>query len=275
MWVTFRDGLHALSAVKKEISQICGHRIRLSLKTPDWLAQFRSEIALCSNNTIPLAHPLPPLNFNENLTPGPVDISGRASPSGPPPSRPPLPNVHKPKAGVVSLPTALMKTSISPGDYESPIGGPPDVGVPTQNVGVPLVPTRPAPSPAMAHHSPYAPSHPTSNPGNIPPILAPTHPPMTYPINPTSSPSPPSQPPPLLSNQYEICDHTSSASCIYEEISDDHSTPAPLGPPPPLPPINRQAPPLPSRQGVPSRPGIPPPIPNRNTPPATPKKTVS
>lgn len=278
MWVTFRDGLHALSAVKKEISQICGHRIRLSLKTPDWLSQFRSEIALCSNNTIPLVRPLPALNFSETLAPAPQD-SGRSSPSGPPPSRPPLPNVNKPKAGVVSLPATLMK-SVSPGDYEPPIGGPPShhtgETIPTQNVGVPLMPSRPAPSP-------YAPFHPTSNPGNIPPILAPTHPPMSFPINPTPTPSQPSQTASIQNpslNQYEVCDPSvgDPSSSIYEEISDDHSTPAPLGPPPPLPPINRQAPPLPSRGGappIPSRPGIPPPIPNRNTPPATPKKNGS
>ncbi|KAI5696372.1 hypothetical protein M8J75_012104 [Diaphorina citri] len=250
MWVTFRDGLHALSAVKKGITQICGHQIRLSLKTPDWLSQFRQEIALCSNNTIPLVDPLPRLVFTEGglSAPTPDGPSGRSSPSGPP-SRPPLPNIpHKPKAGVVSLgsvlkPGPVQPANVSPGDaYEEPIGGPPE---PTTHQSAPLVPTRPAPSPA-----------PTSAPPSLPPFS-----------------SPPSLPPPPAPSEYEIC----AGSAIYEEISDDQSTPAPLGPPPPLPPMGRQAPPLPSRQGappVPSRPGIPPPIPSRNTPPVTPKKTA-
>uniref|UniRef100_A0A8D8SPY4 phosphoinositide 5-phosphatase n=1 Tax=Cacopsylla melanoneura TaxID=428564 RepID=A0A8D8SPY4_9HEMI len=250
MWVTFREGLHALSAAKKQMMQICGHQVRLSLKTEDWLSQFRREIALCSNNTIPLVHPLPRLVFDTpglSLPPLPDPTgsgSGRSSPSGPPPSRPPLPNMpHKPKAGVVSLPSVTMKPTVPPqptsasalpsqDDYESPLTAPPPA---------PLVPTRPAP--------PVAP--PISSPPSFP---APSLPPV--------------------SGEYETI--SSSSVGIYEEISDDHSTPAPLGPPPPLP---RQAPPLPSRQGpppIPSRPGAaPPPIPSRHTPPVTPKKSVS
>ncbi|XP_026682160.1 synaptojanin-1 [Diaphorina citri] len=256
MWVTFRDGLHALSAVKKGITQICGHQIRLSLKTPDWLSQFRQEIALCSNNTIPLVDPLPRLVFTEGglSAPTPDGPSGRSSPSGPP-SRPPLPNIpHKPKAGVVSLgsvlkPGPVQPANVSPGDaYEEPIGSVLKPG-PVQPANV---------SPGDAYEEPivWLKFQMSSAPPSLPPFS-----------------SPPSLPPPPAPSEYEIC----AGSAIYEEISDDQSTPAPLGPPPPLPPMGRQAPPLPSRQGappVPSRPGIPPPIPSRNTPPVTPKKTA-
>nr|CAD7392934.1 unnamed protein product [Timema cristinae] len=54
MWVTFRDGQCALVAAKKGFTQICGHELKLSLKTPDWCTQSEKEIELCSNNTVPL-----------------------------------------------------------------------------------------------------------------------------------------------------------------------------------------------------------------------------
>jgi hypothetical protein len=34
--------------------QLCGHTLKLSLKTADWVAQAEREIELCSNNTVPL-----------------------------------------------------------------------------------------------------------------------------------------------------------------------------------------------------------------------------
>uniref|UniRef100_A0A1B6C9Y5 phosphoinositide 5-phosphatase n=1 Tax=Clastoptera arizonana TaxID=38151 RepID=A0A1B6C9Y5_9HEMI len=124
MWVTFRDGQCAVAAANRATTQLCGHRLRLSLKTPNWREQTEKEIRLCSNNTLPLYDYRLPLSsdddYKKSRNGNHVDETLRAVP----PSRPPLP-VHKPKAGVISIPARLPQphpqTEVSA--YQEPIPG--------------------------------------------------------------------------------------------------------------------------------------------------------
>lgn len=54
MWVTFRDGQSALTAVQKKSICIRGIEFYFKLKTENWLAQVEREIALCTTNTVQL-----------------------------------------------------------------------------------------------------------------------------------------------------------------------------------------------------------------------------
>ncbi|XP_049845566.1 synaptojanin-1-like [Schistocerca gregaria] len=119
MWVTFHDGQCALVAASKSHTQICGHALNISLKTPNWQDQALKEIELCSNNTIPLCdhiEPLPELSSDVSSTtdqectdkadyvysvdrsysPSPGEESDallKAPPRPAPPGGPPLPSV--------------------------------------------------------------------------------------------------------------------------------------------------------------------------------------
>jgi len=42
--------------------QLCGHVLRLNLKTPNWKEQAEKEIELCTNNTVPLCDNVEPLS---------------------------------------------------------------------------------------------------------------------------------------------------------------------------------------------------------------------
>lgn len=42
--------------------QLCGHVLRLNLKTPNWKEQTEKEIELCTNNTIPLCENVEPIS---------------------------------------------------------------------------------------------------------------------------------------------------------------------------------------------------------------------
>lgn len=55
MWVTFRDGLAALTAASKKNVQICGVNLNIELKSNDWVKLVEKEIALCTTNTVPLS----------------------------------------------------------------------------------------------------------------------------------------------------------------------------------------------------------------------------
>lgn len=55
MWVIFRDGQAALTAVSKKHVQICGVNLNIELKTCDWIKLVEKEIALCTTNTVPLS----------------------------------------------------------------------------------------------------------------------------------------------------------------------------------------------------------------------------
>lgn len=55
MWVTFKDGQAALSAVKNKGNiQVCGINLSIKLKTNDWVAQVEKEIELCTTNCVQL-----------------------------------------------------------------------------------------------------------------------------------------------------------------------------------------------------------------------------
>lgn len=59
MWVTFRDGQSALTALNKKSVNVCGILLNFQLKTPDWLKQVEKELLLCTSNTIKLFDSLP------------------------------------------------------------------------------------------------------------------------------------------------------------------------------------------------------------------------
>lgn len=125
MWVTFRDGQCALVAVKKGKTQICGQSLTMTLKTPNWQEVYRKEILLCSNNTVPLCDYKEPLPIETNLQ-KPECRSGQITPNEEntksiPPTRPPLPMAHKPKAGVISILPRPPQPQVDA--YQEPIPG--------------------------------------------------------------------------------------------------------------------------------------------------------
>lgn len=127
MWVTFRDGQCALVAAKKGRTQLCGHSLTMTLKTPNWPEITKNEILLCSNNTVPLCDYREPLPIEVSLR-KPESRSGQVTPNdentrGIPPNRPPQPVVHKPKAGVISIPPRLPQPQIDANAYQEPIPG--------------------------------------------------------------------------------------------------------------------------------------------------------
>lgn len=126
MWVTFRDGQCALVAAKKGKTQLCGHSISLTLKTPNWQDVFKQEITLCSNNTVPLCDYRIPLPIDTCVS-RPENRSGQVTPSEEvvraPPTRPPQPAAHKPKAGVISILPRPQPPQVDASAYQEPIPG--------------------------------------------------------------------------------------------------------------------------------------------------------
>lgn len=135
MWITFRDGESALTAVQKKSVCVCGVTLHFELKTENWVSQFEEEINLCTTNTVQLCE----LNVSSG--------SGRSStstgdyhslgipkvppqrPKSPtnrpaPPHRPPMPRSpnsspapspkHVPKAGVISVIPDMMGKILRP-----------------------------------------------------------------------------------------------------------------------------------------------------------------
>lgn len=112
MWITFRDGQSALTAVQKSSVCVCGIMLHFKLKTENWLEEVEREIALCTTNTVPLCDYQPiatTVDYNCLGIPK-VPPQRPKSPQRPsPPSRPPLPKSsnpspkHVPKAGVISV----------------------------------------------------------------------------------------------------------------------------------------------------------------------------
>ncbi|KAJ6608640.1 Synaptojanin-1, partial [Pseudolycoriella hygida] len=121
MWITFRDGQSALSAVNKRSVSVCGTTLHFKLKTENWLEEVQREIALCTTNTVPLCDYTPtaqPSAYNCLGIPK-VPPQRPKSPQRPsPPTRPPLPKSsnpspnpspkHVPKAGVISVIPDMM-----------------------------------------------------------------------------------------------------------------------------------------------------------------------
>lgn len=123
MWITFRDGQSALTAVQKRSVCVCGITLHFKLKTENWLEQVEREIELCSTNTVPLCdyQPIAPQGDYNCLGIPKVPPQRPKSPlhRPPPPNRPPLPKSsspspkHIPKAGVISvIPDLLNRMKI-------------------------------------------------------------------------------------------------------------------------------------------------------------------
>lgn len=114
MWITFRDGQSALTAVQKRSVCVCGITLHFKLKTENWLEQVEREIELCTTNTVPLCdyQPIATAGDYNCLGIPKVPPQRPKSPQRPaPPSRPPLPKSsspsqspkHTPRAGVISV----------------------------------------------------------------------------------------------------------------------------------------------------------------------------
>lgn len=106
MWVTFRDGQSALTAVQKNSVHIKGIEFHFKLKTENWLGQVEREIALCTTNTVQLCTSSPVGDYNSLGIPKMPPNRPKSPPGRPqPPSRPPLPTTpkHAPRAGVISV----------------------------------------------------------------------------------------------------------------------------------------------------------------------------
>ncbi|CAG2054275.1 unnamed protein product [Timema podura] len=290
MWVTFRDGQCALVAAKKGFTQICGHELKLSLKTPDWCTQSEKEIELCSNNTVPL-YEMPEDSTSSDINDVKTTFSSnydgscvRSQPHRPaPPSRPPQPSLSKISS------TALPKKPPRGGDHVSFLMGRYQLSAAGQ-VSSP------------SHHSPpyhTAPGQALSltqtletpqNSAGVISISSKTpgcqeNPPMEH------SPSKPQEHP-----AQEYLTTPDDGTAIYEEIEnilqsscapssqppqppsniDCYNSEPPLAAPPPLPDRpprqQQQPPPVPERAApppVPARAGIPPPVPARTGPSTT------
>lgn len=120
MWITFRDGQSALTAVQKSSVCVCGIMLHFKLKTENWLEEVEREIELCTTNTVPLSdyQPIATAADYNCLGIPKVPPQRPKSPQRPaPPSRPPLPKSnpspkHVPKAGVISVPEMLGRMKI-------------------------------------------------------------------------------------------------------------------------------------------------------------------
>ncbi|XP_014362575.2 synaptojanin-1 [Papilio machaon] len=157
--ITFRDGQHALAAAQKGHISVGSLYFSITLKSPNWVDIVRSEINLCTNNTIPLF--------------------GEVQPERPLRSAPPTPRRQQPSRPPAPSPTPLLP---SRAPVASPARPPPP---------------RPAPIPpdagANAAQPPIASPPPDSVP---PPSCAPPPPPPQSSTPPPTSVAPPTGPPP-------------------------------------------------------------------------------
>lgn len=190
MWVTFRDGQSALTAVQKKSIRISGIDFHFNLKTENWLAQVEREIALCTTNTVQLCT-LSPTTLTGDYNSLGIPKKPPNRPKSPPcrpmaPNRPPPPTTpkHAPKAGVISvIPTAA--TQNHPPQTQSP------------------VPVRPAP--AVPENSYQLPSPPISSRSS----------------DSSTTTSPPNEQQPNLPPIQSINIQPQDTGAIYEEINDD------------------------------------------------------
>ena len=227
IWVTFRDGQCALAAARRGQTQVCGHTLKLTLKSPNWLQLIEKEIEICSNTTVPQCDENSPARspvqgFDQlEIGGGGETSSGRASPNSglPPPPRPPAPPGRPsqpprsparerrplPRAGVISvLPNQFNTATNIP--RESPSEETEEARRLSPESAIyeeildesPLypAPSRPPPPlprpPDVPQDSPSRP--PTSAPPPLPHRQAPPLPPPQHP--PPSLP-PPNMPPPV------------------------------------------------------------------------------
>lgn len=180
--ITFRDGQNALAAAQKEHLTVCSIPLRITLKSPDWVEIVRSELSLCTNNTLPLngdaqadrplrSAPPTPRRQQPSRPPAPSPTplvpsrapAASASPARPPPPRPapltpaadtnksiPPPQVSSPPAD--SGPPPSCSPPPPPGSSPPPAGSstPPAAGppppVPARQGAPPPLPARPRPA---------------------------------------------------------------------------------------------------------------------------------
>ncbi|XP_045495221.1 synaptojanin-1 [Colias croceus] len=165
--ITFRDGQNALAAAQKGTISSSVIPLRVSLKSPNWIEIVRSEVGLCTNNTIPLFGEVPAERPLRSAPPTPR----RQQPSRPPapsptplipsrapaacPARPPRPAPITPEPLVsqssLSSPPAEMMPPPScapppppPSSNTPPPTGPPPP-VPARQGAPPPLPARPRP----------------------------------------------------------------------------------------------------------------------------------
>lgn len=188
--ITFREGQHALAAAQKGEICVCSIPLSITLKSPDWVEIVRSEISLCTNNTIPLfgevqqerplrSAPPTPRRQQPSRPPAPLPtplIPARApaaSPARPPPPRP-APLVPDSSKNVSPPATASPLAIASPSAILSPImtsstptmSSPPAMASPTAQTSPPA---DSAPPPSCA---PPPPPSPGASSGPPPPVPA-------------------------------------------------------------------------------------------------------
>lgn len=89
MWLTFKDGQSALTAVKNKGNlQVCGIDLTIKLKTEDWVARVEREISLCTTNCVQLCEYI---DVSANSDYNSVGIPVAPSEKKKPPARPALP----------------------------------------------------------------------------------------------------------------------------------------------------------------------------------------
>ncbi|XP_072938550.1 synaptojanin-1 [Epargyreus clarus] len=170
--INFRDGQHALAAAQKGHMTICSIPLGITLKSPNWIDIVKSEVGLCTNNTVPLFGEIPlerplrsapptPRRQQPSRPPAPSPtplVPSRApaiSPARPPPPRPaPLP--PESTAAIVSQPSVTSPPPDSvppptcapppppPSSTPPPSAGPPPP-VPARQGAPPPLPARPRP----------------------------------------------------------------------------------------------------------------------------------
>lgn len=103
MWITFKDGKSVLNLVNNPILIVDKYKLNVSLKSNNWIGQTYKELNMFSDNTVPLYLPNEDdgdiLPVNDELVNKISDVKSRS------PSRPPLPEIGKVKAGVFSIPS--------------------------------------------------------------------------------------------------------------------------------------------------------------------------
>ncbi|XP_047509184.1 synaptojanin-1 [Pieris napi] len=164
--ITFRDGQNALAAAQKGTISSSTIPLHVSLKSPNWVDIVKSEVSLCTNNTIPLFGDIPaerPLRSapptprrqqpSRPPAPSPTPLVPSRAPA-PSPARPPRPAPITPESVVsqasVSSPPAEMMPPPScappppPPSNTPPLPGPPPP-VPARQGAPPPLPARPRP----------------------------------------------------------------------------------------------------------------------------------
>ncbi|CAK1540447.1 unnamed protein product [Leptosia nina] len=161
--ITFRDGQNALAASQKGTISSSSIPLRVTLKSPNWIEIVRSEVNLCTNNTIPLfgevsaERPLrsaPPTPRRQQPSrppaPSPTPLIPSRAPA-PSPARPPRPAPITPEPIVAQASLSSPPVDTAPPPSCAPPPPPPSSSTPPPTAPPPPVPARqgaPPPLPA-------------------------------------------------------------------------------------------------------------------------------